>query len=231
MPATLQSAPWVRSSPGGGDRIRVTVTDDHPAIREALARTIKSKLGMELCGEAASAEETLSLIEATRPHVAIVDVSLSDVHGLSLVQQIRAKHPAVQVIVYSMHDENVYAEKALRAGAAGYLMKSEPLQQLMEAIVRAYHGEICLSREMASRILSTNSFKRDASPGFAIDDLTARERMVFTLLGEGYSVSEITEELGIEAKTVETYRRRAKEKLGLQSVGELLQYALRWTQG
>lgn len=231
MPATLEKTPRVQSGSGGGDRIRVSITDDHPAIREALARTIQSKLGMELCGEATSAADTLHLIEIEQPHVAIIDMSLPDSKGLSLVEQIRTRFPAVKVVVYSMHDENVYAEKALRAGAAGFLMKSEPIQELLEAVVRAYQGEIYLSREMASRILSTNSFRRDASPGFAIDDLTERERMVFTLLGEGYSIAEITERLGIEAKTVETYRRRAKEKLGLQSVGELLQYALRWTQG
>lgn len=231
MPATLETTPRVGSGSGGGGRIRVTITDDHPAIREALARTIKSKLGLELCGEATSAAETLELLEREQPHVAILDMSLPDSHGLSLVEEIRTLFPDVRVIVYSMHDENVYAEKALRAGAAGYLMKTEAVQELLEAVVRTSEGEIYLSREMSSRILSTNSFRRDASPGFAIDDLTERERMVFTLLGEGHSVAEITERLGIEAKTVETYRRRAKEKLGLQSVGELLQYALRWSQG
>ena len=231
MPSSLDSAPTVRPESGVGNRIRVTISDDHPAIREALARTIGSKLGMELCGEAGSAEETRVLIEQLRPNVAIVDISLADVHGLDLVQEIRAGYPDIQVIVFSMYDENVYAERALRAGALGYVMKSEPVQHLVDAILRVQRGEIYLSQNMASSILNHKAFNRAASPGFAIDELTERERTVFTLLGKGYSVAEITDTLRIEAKTVETYRRRAKEKLGLQTVGELLQYALRWTQG
>ena len=231
MATSSPPAPNVRPETNVSNRIRVTISDDHPAIREALARTIGSRLGMELSGEASSAEETRPLIEQLRPDVAIIDVSLTDAHGLDLVQEIRADFPEVQVIVFSMYDENVYAERALRAGASGYVMKSEPIQHLIDAILRVHKGDIYLSQNMASSILSHRAHKRSASPGFAIDELTERERTVFTLLGEGYSVAEITDRLRIEAKTVETYRRRAKEKLGLQTVGELLQYALRWTQG
>ncbi len=231
MPQSLPPSPTVRSESGVGNRIRVTISDDHPAIREALARTINSKLGMELCGGAASAKETRLLMEQVRPDVAIIDISLTDIHGLDLVEEVRADYPDVQVVVYSMYDEKIYAEKALRAGASGYVMKSDSVQDLVDAILRVHRGEIYLSQNMASSILNKSSFRQVASPGFAIDELTERELTVFTLLGEGYSVAEITEQLRIEAKTVETYRRRAKEKLGLQTVGELLQYALRWSQG
>lgn len=213
------------------DRIRVFVTDDHPAIREALSSVISGKLDMEFCGEAASAKETMDLIGSSRPHVAVVDISLEDIHGLELVQEIRSAYPEIQVVVFSMYDEQVYAERAIRAGASGYLMKSEPFPNLIEAIRKAALGDVYLSRTMASSILGKRFLSRGSGPGFAIDELTDRERAVFTLLGEGFSLDEIAEKLGIEAKTVETYRRRAKEKLGLDTVTELLQYALRWSQG
>lgn len=211
------------------DRIRVLVVDDHPAIRDAIKDTISGKMDMEVIGEAESGYEAFHIIEKKEPNVAIVDISLKDGHGLDLVQNIRIQHPDVQVVVFSMYDESVYAERAIRAGAASYLMKSESTQVVVDAIRTVMRGEIYLSRQMASRILSKVAVGRSSAPGFAIDELTDREMSVFQMLGQGHSVEEITDRLSLSRKTVETYRRRAKEKLGFETVAELLQYAVQWT--
>lgn len=222
----------VMSSPKStGGRIRVLVVDDHPAIREAIADIIADKMGMELVGQASNADEAFQLVQKMQPDVAVIDISLEDAHGLDLVQNIRAQYPKVQVVVFSMYDESVYAERAIRAGASGYLMKSEPTQSVVEAIRSVMQGEVYLSRRMASRMLSKIATGRSSSPGFAIDQLTDREMAVFQMLGEGYSVQEITQRLNLSRKTVETYRRRVKEKLDFETVAELLQYAVQWRYG
>lgn len=186
---------------------------------------------MEVCGEAGSADEAFRQVEELQPDVAVVDISLEDAHGLNLVQDMRTQCPGTQVVVFSMHDESIYAEPAISAGASGYLMKSEPTQAVVDAIRNVHQDEVHLSRRMASRILNSVALGSTPGPRFAIDELTDRERVVFCMLGEGLKVEEIEERLGLTRKTVETYRRRAKEKLGLDSVNELLQYAVQWTYG
>lgn len=209
-------------------RVRVIIVDDHPAIQEALASSISGKLGIAVVGKAGSAAEALQLIKSAQPNVAVVDLSLGDVQGLELVHSIRISCPEVNIVVFSMYDEQVYAERAIRAGASAYLMKSESSQHVIEAIRAVSHGQIYLSPSMATSILSKGGMKRSGVPGFAIDQLSEREMTVFQLLGQGHTMTEISGMLNVEPKTVETYRRRAKEKLGLDSVGELLQYAIQW---
>jgi DNA-binding NarL/FixJ family response regulator len=186
---------------------------------------------MELCGQAGSADEAFDLVQEAQPDVAVIDISLQDAHGLDLVQNLRAQYPDLQVVIFSMYDESVYAERALRAGASGYVMKSESTQNVAEAIRTVAQGDVYLSRRMASRILSKVAMGRSTGPGFAIDELTDREMAVFQMLGQGHGVQEIADRLNLSRKTVETYRRRAKEKLGFESVSELLQYAIQWTYG
>lgn len=210
-------------------QIRILVVDDHPAIREALAFTIRDKIDMELCGQAATAAEAFSLIPNARPDVAIVDISLKDAHGLDLVQQIRAHHPSVQVLIYSMYDELAYAERAIHVGALGYLAKSEPTKLLVEAIRSVMRGEVYLSRRMTSRILG--KVVKEQQNGFIVGKLTDREMAIFKKLGEGSDIKVIAKELNLSRKTVETYRRRVKEKLGLDSVSALMQYAIQWMHG
>lgn len=212
--------------------IRVVVVDDHPAIREAIADTIRAQPGMELCGVAGSAAEAFDLVREARPDVAVIDISLGDAHGLDLVQNLRAQFGHLEVIVFSMYDEEVYAERAIRAGARGYVMKSEPTQSVAEAIRAAAQGEIYLNRRAASRILQKvagghGAGRSGSEPG--LEDLTDREMAVFQMLGQGKPTEEIAERLNLSRKTVETYRRRAKEKLGFETVTELLQFAIRWT--
>ena len=213
------------------DTMRVLLVDDHPAIREAIGDTLEGTMDMEICGEASTSDGAFRMVEKLDPDVAIIDISLEDAHGLDLVQNIRSQYPDVNMIVFSMYDENVYAERAIRAGASGYLMKSEPTKQLIEAIRSINRGEVYLSREMASQILNKVAMGRTSEPNFAIDELTDREMAVFQMLGEGYSIQDIEERLNLSRKTIETYRRRAKEKLGFDTVSELLQYAVQWTYG
>lgn len=224
---TLNSA--TTSSKSATTLTRVVVVDDHPAIREAIADTIRAEAGLELCGLAGSAAAAFDLVRETDPDVAVIDISLGDAHGLDLVQNLRAQHPRLEVVVFSMYDEEVYAERAIRAGARGYVMKSEPTQSVAEAIRAAAQGEIYLNRRAASRILSkvAGGGRDSAEPG--LEDLTDREMAVFQMLGQGKPTEEIAERLNLSRKTVETYRRRAKEKLGFETVTELLQFAIRWT--
>lgn len=213
------------------NHIRTYVVDDHPAIREAIRDTIEATIDMDLCGESGSSEEAFRDIEELKPDVAIVDISLDDAHGLDLVRNVRAQYPDVRILVFSMYDEHVYAERAIRAGALGYLMKSEPTQNIITAIRRVHEGDVYLSDNMSSRISNEAAAGRTSEPSFAIDELTDREMAVFQMLGQGYNVEEIQDRLSLSRKTIETHRRRAKEKLGFETVSELLQYAVRWTDG
>jgi len=226
--------PYPRPSPAGSssaDQLSVYVIDDHPAIAEAIRDILDDRLDMQFVGTARSAADAIEGIEHTRPDVAVVDISLEDSHGLNLVQQIRSTSPETQVVVFSMYDEVAYAERAIRAGALGYLMKSESTDSVIEAIRAAAKGEVYLSHRMSSRILSKVVRGKGKQPRFAVDDLTDREMSVFQMLGQGLSVQDITDRLGLSRKTIETYRRRAKEKLGVDSVSALLQYAIQWNQG
>jgi len=217
----------MNSEQKGARQIQIFIVDDHPVIRQALADRVESTLGMSMCGDCESSEEALQQVEALRPDVVVLDLSLGDTHGMELIETIKDRWPEVQVVVYSMHDEGVYAERAVRVGAAGYVMKGEPTEQLISAIQAADDGEIYLSEDVESSIL-----RQTAGDGggvhFPIDELSARELKVFRMLGEGQSVEEIAERLELAGKTVEGHRRRAKEKLGTGSVSNLQQYASLW---
>ncbi len=222
-----------KSSPKS--KINVVVVDDHPAVRDAIADAVGAESDMELVGSAGSAADAFDLVRRVSPNVAVVDISLGDAHGLDLVQNLKAEMPDLEVVVFSMYDENVYAERALRAGARGYVRKSEPTTVVTEAIRSAAAGEIYLARHAASRILSkvafggSNPSKRSAGEPEGLSELTDREMAVFQLLGQGRPAEDIAEQLNLSRKTVETYRRRAKEKMGFDSVTELLQFAIQWT--
>lgn len=214
-----------------GKRTDVLIVDHHPAIREALMATISSWEGLQVVGEAATAARALELAERTTPDLVIVDISLQDAHGLDLVRDIREQQPRVRVLVFSMYDEGVYAERAIRAGASGYLMKSEPTRQVAEAIQSISDGDVYLSDRIASRILKKVIRDEDYALGSTTDELTDRELTVFRMLGEGHGMRDIADELGLSRKTIETYRRRAKEKLGFETVSELIQFAVQWAYG
>lgn len=212
-------------------KIRVLLIEDHPAIGEALGSIVKDKMDIELLGHEYTAEAGIEAARKLKPDVAVVDISLGDAHGLDVVNNLKIQVEDIHVVVYSMYDDTIYAERALRSGASGYLMKSEPLQNLIEAIRTVAEGDIYLSRRMSSRILGKVAMGKSSNPMFAVDELTDREMAVFQMLGEGCAVDTITDKLSLSRKTVETYRRRVKEKLGLDSIEELLQYAIEWNHG
>ena len=214
--------------------LSIIVVDDHPAVRDAVAHAVDARDGMAVVGEAGSAAEAFEVVRRTAPDVAVVDISLGDAHGLDVVQTLRAERPGLAVVVFSMYDEAVYAERSLRAGAMAYVRKSEPTSAVTDAIRSAAAGDIYLGRRAASRILARVALGGSpsgdgAAPSVGLDDLTDREMAVFQLLGQGRAPDDIAAHLNLSRKTVETYRRRAKEKLGLGSVTELLQFSIRWT--
>lgn len=184
---------------------------------------------MDVCGEAASSREALRQIEGLAPDVAIVDISLEDTHGLDLLDSLQAFTPQTEVLIYSMYDEEAYATRAVHAGASGYLEKSEPPEKIPEAVLAVAQGEIYLSQDMSSQVLKKVAGRAPSESDGPGAVLTDRELMVFQMIGLGYNRTEIQERLSLARKTVETYRRRAKKKLGCNSFSELYQRAVQWT--
>jgi DNA-binding NarL/FixJ family response regulator len=217
-------------SGGSEENAQIFVVDDHPAIREVLASAFEEKTDMDVVGGSASASEALPRIEDLSPNVVVVDISLKEADGLTLIKKIRKRVPESWILVFSMYDENVYAERAIQAGASGYVMKSKPITEIVRAIEEVSQGGVFLSQHIMSRILSKVIRSDEYAQASPLDELTDRELTVFRLLGEGATVRQIADRLGLARKTIETYRRRAKEKLGHDSVDDLVQYAVQWMQ-
>jgi DNA-binding NarL/FixJ family response regulator len=206
-------------------KINILIVDDHPLVREWLSNLIRQQPDLEVGNETGSAPEALQLIGTSKPDIAIVDISLASGSGIELIKSIKASHPRVAVLVLSMHDELLYAERVLRAGAGGYIMKSEATQKVIEAIRGVLAGEIYVSPKVAS--LMAQKFIGGKS-GNTIEQLSDRELEVFQLLGRGYSTRQISEHLHIGFKTVQGYTARIKEKLNLANINELMREAIRW---
>lgn len=209
--------------------IDIVVVDDHPAIRSAIRHATESAGGMEVAGETGSAMEAIQMVEELEPAVATIDLFLPDGHGLDLINDIRSRCPDTRMVVFSMYDEKVYAARALQAGASGYLMKATPGETLLEAVRQVYRGEVYLTDGIKSRILSRMVENEGGEAHFSIDKLTNRELQVFQMMGQGLTTDKIADRLSLARKTVETYRRNAKEKFGLDSILELRTHATHWT--
>ncbi|MGN6554663.1 MAG: response regulator transcription factor [Verrucomicrobiota bacterium] len=216
--------------PTGGARarsVRVFLVDDHPLVRHALRDALRHETGMEVCGEADDRDTALKGIAAASPDLAIVDLRLKTSDGLELIRDLRDRHPKVLSLVLSMQDESITAERAIRAGARGYVSKQEPPKRIMEAVRKVLGGEIYWSEKAAAQVAS-----KIASPcagGASISDrLSERELQVFEMIGLGRNTNQIGEALHIDVSTVETYRARIKDKLLLKDGSELLQTAIRW---
>lgn len=224
------------TSVGSFPSIRVFLADDHPAVRLALRGVIEAERGMDVCGEAASSNEALRQIEGLAPDVAVLDISLEDAHGLDLVESLQAFASDTEALIYSMFEEEAYAVRAVHAGASGYLEKSEPPEKVPEAIRTVAEGEIYLSSRMFSQTLKQAAGRlpvrsAQSGPNGPAEALSDRELEVFQMLGLGYSLQEIQERLSLARKTVETYRRGARHKLGCETPHELYQRAVQWTDG
>jgi len=205
---------------------RILIVDDHPLVRTGFSQLIGDCPDLEVCGEAGDMAEALKQVDATSPDLAIIDLSLAGGSGLDLIERIRSRNKDILMLVASMHDETLYAERVLAAGARGYINKQEAQDSIIRAIRQVLSGKVYLSQEMTDRLLSgmvdANGEKRD------IDSLSNRELQVFELIGEGVSSSQIAEQLNLSIKTIETHQAHIKKKLGLGSAHELNQRAIRW---
>ncbi len=208
---------------------RVFVVDDHPIVRQGLALLINQEADLTVCGEAEDMHSALQSVPAARPDVVIVDISLNGPDGLELLKHVRLKCPALPVLILSMHDEQIYAERALRAGANGYIMKQEATERVLVALRRILSGETYVSDRIAKSMLQHYLRGANVSAHSPISELTDRELEVFRLIGEGHGTRQIAEELHLSVKTVESYQAHIKEKLSLRSARELVQHAIQWT--
>ncbi len=206
---------------------KILIIDDHPVVREGLAMQIATQPDLEVCGEAEDVPGALALLTSARPDLAIVDILLKKGNGIELITRIRERYPSVRILVWSMYAENHYAERALRAGAHGYLHKGRATSQLLTAIRAVLSGKVYVSEELADdllhRVVGGNAVER--SP---IDRLSNRELQAFEAIGQGQTTEKIAALMNVSPKTVETYRARIKEKLGLSNVTELVQRAAQW---
>jgi DNA-binding NarL/FixJ family response regulator len=206
----------------------VLVVDDHPIVRQGLSLLINQESDLAVCGEAEEMHSALSLIPVLRPDILIVDISLNGPDGLELLKNIRLTSTRLPVLILSMHDESIYAERALRAGANGYIMKQEATEKVLIALRRILSGEIYVSDRVANHMLQ--HYVRGASHAehSEISELTDRELEVFRLIGEGHGTRQIAETLHLSVKTVESYQAHIKDKLSLRSARELVQHAVQW---
>lgn len=209
----------------GPAKRKVFVVDDHPIVRQGLVRMINGEGDLEVCGEGEDVYQSLAAIRAARPELVLLDVSLKDGDGLELLKEIKSFNPQLLVLIVSMHDEALYAERALRAGANGYIMKHSAPEEMLKAVRNVLSGAVHLSAAMGSTLLNrmVGSKKSSLLP---MDRLTDRELEVFRMIGAGLSVKEIADKLIISAKTVEAHREHIKEKLNLKSSAELLRFAI-----
>jgi DNA-binding NarL/FixJ family response regulator len=209
-------------------RAKVLIVDDHPAVREGLALRIEGQPDLEVCGQASDVPEALRAVPATCPDVAVVDISLKAGNGLDLIKRLKTHPHPVRILVWSMHGENLYAERALRAGAQGYITKEEATEQIIEAIRQVRDGKVYLSDKMKEQLLKravTNGGSPARSP---VEDLSDRELEVFQMIGQGLETQSIAKKMFLSPKTVETYISRIKKKLDLATSRELLQRAAQW---
>ncbi len=210
--------------------VRILLVDDHPLVREGLAEALAQEPGFEVCGMAEDRHEAFQAAETARPDLAVIDLLLKSSSGLELIKDLHARWPKLLMLVVSMQEESVYAERVLRAGARGYITKQRATREIVAAIRRVLNGEIYLSGTMAATVIQRLTAQPQAAGDSVADALSDRELQVFELTGLGLGTREIAERLRIDVKTVETYRARLKEKLKLSDGSELLKLAIRWNQ-
>ena len=207
---------------------RVFIVDDHPLVREGLANLINGQDDLVVCGEAEDSAQAITGIVKAQPNVALIDISLKNESGLELVKDLGSQFPFVALIVLSMHDEALYAERALRAGARGYVMKRETSKSVLASIRRVLEGGVYVSERVVNSMAHRLSSSRRAAASSPVERLSDRELEIFRLLGQGRTTSQIAGDLNLSLKTVQAYCSRAKEKFGVTSWAELLRAAIRW---
>ena len=213
-----------------GRKIQILIVDDHPVVRDGLTTVLNHEQDFHVCGQTDDAPEALQAIAELNPDIAIVDISLKSSDGIELTKTIKARYPKLFVIVLSIHDELVYAERVLLAGAKAYLMKDAISENIVKAIRTVSRGEIYVSDTVAKKFLHIVAGDKAGTIRTAIDNLSDREFETFRLIGQGYKASQIAEQLHLSVKTIETYRSRIKEKMGLDNAAQLLQYSIAWAR-
>lgn len=210
------------------NRKRVLLVDDHPIMRHGLAQLIRAEADLEVCGEGGSASEGLALVGSLKPDLVVADLTLPDKHGLEFIKDVQSMYPGTLMLVLSMHDESLYAERVLRAGARGYVMKETAADMLVLAARRVLDGGIYLSEKMSSLMLEMMAGHRKPVSSSALDRLTDRELEVLQLIGQGRATRHIAEQLHVSVRTVDAHRANIKEKLQLADGATLVRYAVRW---
>ena len=221
-----------KEQPDKSDKIkaRIIIVDDHPIVREGLADLINKEKDLVVCGKVEDAHQAMEIIKAENPDIAIVDISLKKRSGMELIKDTQVRYPSLPILVLSMHDESLYAERALGAGAKGYIMKSEATKKVVLAIRKILRGELYVSDRMTTKImrkLVTKEPDADLSP---IKRLSDRELEVFSLLGHGHGTHQIAEQLHLSIKTIETHRLRIKKKLNIAGTTQFLRHAFQWVE-
>jgi DNA-binding NarL/FixJ family response regulator len=219
-----------RTTEGALERRKILIVDDHPVVRRGLAALIDSDPDLEVCGEAGTCEEAISEVLGRSPDLVIVDIALGREDGLSLVRDMKGRFPAIPTLVLSMHDEEIYGERALRAGASGYVTKQQMDDTVLTAIRQVLRGETFLSPALRERMSTTRAGMRATGEENPLEILTDRELQVFRRIGEGLVTRRIADELQLSAKTVESHCANIKNKLGLRSATELAHCAILWMQ-
>ena len=208
---------------------RIFIVDDHPIMRQGLAQLINHEPDLEMVGEASDARTALTGVLDAKPDLAIIDISLPGKNGLELIKDLKASSDGVLMLVHSMHDESLYVERVLRAGAHGYIMKHEGGKKVMDAVRKVLRGEIYVSQEMSGKILEIFSGRRPSSTD-PVEALSDRQFEIFQMIGQGKGTRAIAESLNVSVKTIDAHRAHIKEKLGLKSGNELVRFAVRWVE-
>jgi DNA-binding NarL/FixJ family response regulator len=218
------------ANPAGlAKQCRVLLVDDHPIVRQGLALLIEREPDLLVCGEADGAHSAFQAIATLQPDIVILDISLAGPDGLDVLKEIRCKSGTLPVLILSMHDETIYAERAMRAGANGYIMKQEATEKVLVAIRRILHGDVYLSDRLTNTMLQQFMHGTPGAKGSPLVNLTDRELEVFRLIGEGHGTRQIADQLHLSVKTIESYQAHIKEKLALRNARELVQHAIEWT--
>ena len=217
-----------RTDSSADDTIKVLLVDDHAMLREGLSGFLGKQPDLEICGEAAGAPEAMQQVLEKKPDFVIVDISLKSGHGIELIKQIHAQDDKIKILVLSMHDESLFAERAIRAGAMGYLNKEQSRTRILDAIRSILEGNVFLSEAMTKRMLSRTMGKSGAADKSPVETLSDRELQVFELIGKGLTIRGIATQLQLSPKTVETYRENIKTKLNVNNATELVRHAVQW---
>lgn len=209
-------------------KTNILIVDDHPMMREGLAQLIGREADLAVCGEAENAAKALEAVNELTPDLVLIDITLNGRNGLELIKDVLSVAPDTLILVISMHDETLYAERVLRAGGRGYVMKQEGGKKIMQAIRKVLEGQIHVSEKIAAKILDLFSGRRPQAENSPLERLTDRELEVFQLIGEALSTKEIGAKLNISGKTVEVHKGHIKDKLAMKNTRELISYAARW---